>query len=78
VKRIKIAVRPTGIRFLYDDRLKLAVLGPVVVMRASNVEWDNLKQGWTVELADGTQLPGCWAKRDDALAAEVTAIHATL
>jgi len=90
MKPIKIVVRPTGIRFLYDDRLKLAVLGPVVVTRASNVEWDNELGGWTVQFADGSFIrtvpedrpvfsdPGTikvFTKREDALAAEVAAIH---
>jgi len=91
MKPIKITVRPSGIRFLYDDRLALSVLGPVVVTRASNVEWDAALGGWTVQFADGMYLledrdpvtaafaiPKVFDKRADALAAEVAAIHAAL
>lgn len=95
MKPIKIAVRPSGIRFLYDDRLKLNVLGPVVVTRASNVEWDNFTGKWMVQFTDGTWLNAddhgrvfagereigvtcSFTRREDALVAEVAAIHATL
>lgn len=84
MKPIKIVVRPTGIRFLYDDRLKLDVLGPVTVSRVSNVEWDNFRQGWTVQFIDGSFIRSVsgeikvFKTREEALAAEVDAVHTQL
>ena len=74
----RITIRQGVIRLLYTDTLPLERLGPITVTRASHVEFDEDRQGWTVTLADGTQLPGCWPKRSEALAAEVEAVNARL
>jgi len=75
-----IVVKPGGvIRTLYTDRLPLNRMFPgQETTRASNVEWDPARQGWTVELADGTRLDGCWPIRAAALAAEEEAVNARL
>lgn len=45
-----------NIKTLYTDKIDLHSLGRLHVERASNVEWDDEKQGWTVEFADGWHL----------------------
>lgn len=55
-KAIKIKVTADEVTFLYDDRIPLAPFGNAEVTRASNVEYEHGKQGWTVQLADGMYL----------------------
>lgn len=74
----KIVIRQGQLSTLYTDKLPLHQLGRLEVTRASNVEYDNVRGGWTVELADGTMLDGCWARREDALAAEVEVVNSRL
>ena len=59
------------IRCIYDDTLELAALGRVSIARASRVEPD--AQGrWFADLAPlGGPVLGPFARRGDALAAEV-------
>ena len=75
---MKITIRAGQARLLYTDRIDLAALGQVTITRASNVEYDPALRGWTVTLADGTALPGTWAKRHEALAVEVAYLEARL
>ena len=44
------------VRALYADELRLQEFGAMKVERASNVEFDNGRGGWTVEFTDGTML----------------------
>ena len=76
--RHTIIIRKGKLRAIYTDKLPFHNLGVLTVVRASNVEWDNARQGWTVELADGTKLPGVWKNRQEALDAEVEAVNARL
>lgn len=67
-----IVVKADGqVRCLYDERLDLAALGPLTITRASHVEPDE-EGRWWADLApvDGPRL-GPFAKRSDALRAEV-------
>jgi hypothetical protein len=53
---MKIKVTPEYVRFIYSDKIPLAPFGNAEVVRASNVEYEHGKQGWTVQLADGMYL----------------------
>jgi hypothetical protein len=74
-----ISIKSGIVRALYTDVVDFKKLGSVTVERASNVEYDNHLQGWTVQLADGTFLSdatnspptGLWPTRQAALDAEV-------
>jgi hypothetical protein len=69
--KIKIKVTPDGtVRCLHTDAIDLRRLGRLEVTRASNVEFDNRTQHWTVSLPDGTVLCDDFIRRDDALAWE--------
>lgn len=75
----RIAVRPGGtVVGIYTDLLPWRRLGTLSVERASRVEFDAGLEGWTVEFSDGTALVGSWARRADALAAELEAVRAAL
>ena len=52
---IKIGVDGT-VTTLYTDKINLRRLGPLKVERASNVEYDEARQSWTVQFVDGTYL----------------------
>lgn len=52
----KIVIRNGVLSTLYTDTLPLHELGQLEITRASNVEYDAHKQGWTVQLADGMYL----------------------
>ncbi len=54
---------------LYTDSIPLAALGRLQIRRASTVEFDNGRQGWTVTFPDGGRLEG-FATRAAALQAE--------
>ena len=60
---------------LYTDSVPLRGLGKLDVERASNVEFDNTQQGWTITLADGTTLPGVFPTREAALSCEVSHVQ---
>ena len=48
----KLRITPDGrIRGLWDDDVQLGDLGVIRVRRASHVEFDNRRQGWTVRPA---------------------------
>lgn len=67
-----MVIGPRGdIRSLYDETLSLAALGTPVIQRASHVEPDDAGN-WIADLApvSGPRL-GPFARRSDALAAEV-------
>lgn len=70
---MQLLITPTGsIRCLYGETIDLATLGPLVMERGSHVEPTAAGQ-WTADMApvNGPVL-GPFAKRSDALAAEVT------
>jgi len=75
----RIVVKPGGLVVsVYTDKLAFSKLGPLKVTRASHVEFDEQRQGWTVTLADSTQLPGIWPDREAALALEKEVVNARL
>jgi len=68
----ELVVSPAGVvRFVYDDAVDLNALGPVQIRRASAVEPDDAGQWWA-DLApvEGPML-GPFARRADAVVAEV-------
>jgi hypothetical protein len=80
-----ISIDPDGtVRTLYTEKIDLRDFGPLYVERASNVEWHNARDGWTVQFADGTYMvnplgiPRLFDAREDALAAEVDFLQARL
>jgi len=79
-----ISVSPDGkVTMLYTDNLNLNALGKVRVKRASEVEFDEERNGWTVRILVGkyagmyvnnnsaTDSPEVFSRRQEALAAEV-------
>jgi hypothetical protein len=52
---ISIALDGT-VRTLYTDKIDLRDFGTLDVQRASSVEWDNERNGWTVQFPDGYYL----------------------
>ncbi|MEW4561491.1 hypothetical protein AB1K70_03135 [Bremerella sp. JC770] len=69
---MQIVITPGGaIRCLYDESLNLNLLGKVQISRGSQVEPDETGQ-WFADLAPvGGPSLGPFAKRTEALAAEV-------
>ena len=52
-----ISIAPDGsIKTLWTDRIDLREFGTPHVERASNVEWDEQCEGWTVQFPDGMFL----------------------
>jgi hypothetical protein len=75
----RIAVKVGGeVVGIYTDVLPWRRLGTLHVERASHVEFDAGRQGWTVTLSDGTILPGIWPLREDALREEHEAVERLL
>lgn len=53
----KIFIRPDGvIEGLHTDMIPLQELGHLNVVRATNVEFDGVRQEWIVTLPDGTEI----------------------
>lgn len=74
-------ITPTGtIEGLYSDMLSEA--GEASIVRASEVEYDNDAQGWTVKILlkpfENYVLPEVFPRRGDALKAEVEFLNAKL
>lgn len=75
-------IMPDGtLEGLYDDDFS-SEIGEAKIKRASEVEFDGDKQGWTVRILLGDHagkfLPGVYTKRKDALAAEVDFLNGEL
>ena len=72
-----LVISPTGIvRCLYDETLDLQTLGPPVIQRASHVEPDEHGQWWAdLRISEGPRL-GPFARRSEALTAEVAWLEA--
>ena len=70
-------IAPNGdVTTLYTEAVDLCALGFLEVSRASTIEWDSTKQGWTITLRDGTVIPHTFEQRVDALKFEVAYIQA--
>lgn len=68
---MQILVAPDGaVRCVYDEAIDLAVLGRVVVTRASHVEPDARGQWWIDLTPVGGPILGPFAQRSVALSAE--------
>lgn len=53
----KVFIRPDGIiEGLHTDAVPLQELGRLNVARATNVEFDSVRQEWVVSLPDGTEV----------------------
>ena len=67
-----LVIDPSGaVRCLYDEAIDLTALGPMHIERASQLEPDATGQWWAdLSPVNGPKL-GPFAKRSDALAAEV-------
>jgi hypothetical protein len=60
---------------LHSDDL-LSGLGEQDIVRASNVEFDNVAKKWSIELvATGERLPQAFARREEAVAQEVVYLN---
>jgi hypothetical protein len=73
-----ISIAPDGtLKCLYTEKIDLREFGTPHVERASNVEFDNTRDGWTVQFVDGTfmvnplGIPRLFDTREEALRAEV-------
>ena len=87
---MKIKILPNGdIEMLYTDAIPLHEIGEVSVRRASEVEYDHARGGWTVQFVSGGWLgadggladaaaSAVFRSRRDALAAEVRYLEARL
>jgi hypothetical protein len=78
MKHVIVVKRGGLIRTLYTEKVNLHALGILQVERASNVEYDNEKQGWTVTLANGVEIPVVFKSRALALESEVNYLQARL
>lgn len=66
---MKIKILPNGhIEMLYTDAIPLREIGQVSVRRASEVEYDHARGGWTVKFTSGG-----WLGADGRLAATLPA-----
>lgn len=67
------------VRAIYSDTLAtLPQLKQPTIERASNVEYDHARNGWTVTFPDGSALPNAYLFRADALKAEVAEVERRL
>jgi hypothetical protein len=67
-----LKIEATGtIRGLYTEALDLLEFGALHVRRASLVEWDDDRRGWTVTANDGTFLAGPFLSRSLAVTWEI-------
>gem|GEM_PF-5927008 len=78
MKKHVFRVTPSGtIEGLWADTL--ADVGEASVKRASEVEFNDLAKGWTVQLLVGPHagcfLPKAYARRGEALSAEVAELN---
>jgi hypothetical protein len=68
MEAIKLEITDNAIQMLHSDVLDLTEFGEVKVVRASNVEFDNQTQAWTVTSAKtGKLLKGDCHTREEAL-----------
>ncbi len=65
------------VQCLYTELIPLGPLGRLQIRRASTVEFDNTRQGWTVTFPDGRHLEG-FATRAAALEAERGVLNRSL
>lgn len=57
MKRTVLQCLPSGnVHGLYTEAIDLSTLGPLRVVRASRIEFDNAAQRWNVRDADGLLL----------------------
>ena len=76
-KELVFDIGPDGVvRYIHsDEAVRLAAgLGRPVINRASHVEYDNEKGGWTADMSPlgSSTILGPFATRDEALAREHT------
>lgn len=77
--RAVFVIDPSGVvRGLYTDNVDLLTLGPLRVTRASEVEFDPVRQGWVVMILDSGERLGPFARRDRAIEAEIDLLTARL
>jgi hypothetical protein len=70
-----MTVAPDGtMRCLYTEEIDLSAIGNMAIQRTSNVNPDDMGQWWAEILPDGPLL-GPFAKRSEALAAEIDYIE---
>jgi len=76
MNRIVIRSRAGQFQTLYTEDIDLRkIIGPTLnIERASNVEYDNDLQGWTVQFVNGSFL-GIFPTREAALKAEVECLQ---
>ena len=68
---MRIKVCPDGsLEMLYTDAIDIRAIGWVTVRRASQVEYDHARGGWTVEFVSGGWLGRGEALVEDSAAAE--------
>jgi len=66
------------IKCLYTELLDLSDLGEMTVRRASLVEWDDDRRGWTVAMPNGSFLAGPFVSRSEAIKWEIAYWNNTL
>ena len=89
MKEVTVRITPDGSAYLlYQDDCPLLPDSPKKIIRASNVKWDERKQGWVVwvehpltSLGLKTRLPkypGVFKRREDAILAEIEVLNRML
>jgi len=78
-KRIVLRVGAGSITGLHNDKVDFRSVGEVSMKRASDVHFDNERQGWAVtplhEDAKALDLPEAYHSRTEAIDAEVTGLN---